>query len=404
MNILLIANKPPYPPNDGGTLATFNMAMGLADCNNNVTVIALSSTKHKSKTDQLPEEIKGKINIILYEIDASINIFQGLFNLIFSKTPIGIKRYFNPEISRLICNQVVNGSFDLIQIEGLYMLNYSPAIRKVFNGKIVYRAHNVEHVIWKRSGLQFPNIFKTYYFNNLSNRIKRVECKLSEYVDALVSITKNDNAWFVQNGFKKSSIIIPAGFFINKLEIRSPNKISDAICFIGSLDWIPNQEGLTWFLEKVWPILQNHSPELSFHIAGRNAPAWLVKKLFSQHNIIYHGEIDNSSEFLRDFSVAVVPLFSGSGMRVKIVELMLNHVVVVTTLKGAEGLADDIYDYLLIGDTPEQIAGHILQLKNNTQLATAFQAKAYTFAVNHFDANKHAATLTEFYKKLPHGC
>jgi len=242
MNILLIANKPPYPPKDGGTLATFNMAKVLAE-NNNITVIAFSTRKHKSNVGDIPSEYASRIRFIYYDFDASVNIFQVLFNLIFSKIPISVIRYYNLKISQKICEHISCEKYDIIQIEGLFIIKYVEEIRKIFNKKIVLRAHNVEHQIWKRDNKSYLNPFKKWYFNNLSKRLKNTELNIVNQIDALISISNQDNEWFMNNGFVKPTIMVPVGFFIENYQTINTNKLVNAISYIGALDWIPTRKG-----------------------------------------------------------------------------------------------------------------------------------------------------------------
>jgi len=132
---------------------------------------------------------------------------------------------------------------------------------------------------------------------------------------------------------------------------------------------------LIWFIDKVWPLILDSNQNVTFHIAGKNAPKWLIMKIESANNTIFFGEVENSTDFIQKYEVAVVPLFSGSGMRVKVVELMLNQVAIVSTQKGIEGIANNICDYTLVSNDPKQFAEFVIQLQNNSELASKINLK-----------------------------
>ena len=145
-----------------------------------------------------------------------------------------------------------------------------------------------------------------------------------------------DEAFFRSSSYKGPAITIPTGLSLEEYPL-SPLPSDPTLFFIGALDWLPNQEGLTWFLDKVFERLVAAMPELEFHIAGRNAPKQFVKRLHHRR-IIYHGEVDDARKFIQSFRVMVAPLLSGSGIRIKILEGMALGRPVVTTSVGIKGI------------------------------------------------------------------
>ena len=133
------------------------------------------------------------------------------------------------------------------------------------------------------------------------------------------------------------------------------NKLS----FIGSLDYIPNQEGLVWFIENVWKKFLHPSRPYAFYVAGRNAPARL-KKYLSKQPVNFLGEVDDAGQFMRSGGVMVVPVLSGGGIRVRIIEAMAMGIPVVSTSLGAEGIDVTDGSDIMIADDPEIFAEAIV--------------------------------------------
>ncbi|NVO09890.1 MAG: glycosyltransferase family 4 protein [Bacteroidales bacterium] len=399
MNILILANKPPFPAKDGSSLATLNMAKGLAKAGNKVAVLAISTPKHKCKQEWIPKEIKDLIDIKLIHINTRINPFKGVWNLFFSNFPYNIERFINSNYSTELKNIINSNIYDIIQLEGLYLVPYISEIQKITKIPIVYRSHNIEHEIWERISKNEKNWIKAKYFSSLSKRILRMEVSISAHVNALVAISQRDEQWFKANGFSKPTISIPMGYTEPELT-NSTGLANNDICYIGSLDWIPNQEGLVWFLNNVWPKVQNECSTVSFHIAGRNTPKSIIERLKKEKNVIFHGEVDSSTQYLSKFSILVVPILSGSGMRVKIVEGMMLRTAIITTSIGLEGISATNREQVIIADEHKAFAEAIIELIRIPVLKNSIAEKARIFATNNFDISILTEKLEAFYKKL----
>lgn len=399
MNILILANKPPYPAKDGSSLATLSMAMGLSKLGNRVTILAASTPKHACKIEQIPTALKELIDFNLVYINTRINPFNAICNFLFSKLPYSIERFIDNQYSLKLSEILKANRFDIVQIEGLYLAPYLTIIKGLSNALIVYRAHNIEHEIWSRISMNEKSRIKARYFILLSKRIRRMEVEISDQVDALAAISKRDEQWFKSNGFTKPTISIPSGYSSSGLPEISGLSNND-ICYLGSLDWIPNQEGLNWFLNEVWPKVLAGFPDLTLHVAGRNAPISIIERLKKENRVIYHGEVENSQEYLKRYSILAVPILSGSGMRVKIVEGMMLGKAIVTTTIGLEGIDAINHEHVVIADSPDDFANAMAELIHRPVYKASIAEKARVFAMDHFDNLRLTEELEIFYKQL----
>lgn len=399
MKVLILANKPPYPTKDGSSLATLNMAAGLAEQGADVTILAISTQKHSSTIEQIPLELKDKIKFYLVDINTKINLFKGVKNLLFSNLPYNIERFINSNYSNKIIELINSTHFDIIQLEGLYLLPYISKIKELTKTPIVYRSHNLEHEIWQRLSHNEKDWLKAKYFKILSKRLLKLEEKINNSVSAIVTISKKEEDWFNQHDNAKPSIYIPAGFRAPSQGI-STNKEQNKLCFIGSLDWIPNQEGLRWFIDLTWPLVMAKNPKLELHIAGRNASKSFASYLNKQKGIIFHGEIDDSKQFLNQYGIMIVPLLSGSGMRVKIIEAMFLHLAIVTTPVGCEGIDVTSEKNIIIANTSDEFAKGVVVLSQSHEMIDRISNNAFTFADENFNIARLTEKLIGFYKNL----
>jgi len=399
MNILILTNKPPFPPKDGSSLATLNIIEGLTKSVNKLTVLAISTQKHQCEIEEIPNKLRSEVEFVLIKVNTKINLIKAIINLLFSKLPYNIERFIDVNYQNKLVEILNSNNFDLIQLEGLYLIPYTKSIRKYSLSPIVYRSHNIENEIWQRVSKNETNVIKSWYFGLLSKRIKKMEIEISEHVDALVAISKRDELWFLANGFDKPSTTVPSGYSYFESTQTSGLKSND-ICFLGSLDWIPNQEGLIWFLNHIWPIILKSCPQIKFHIAGRNAPQVLSEKIMKRPNVMFHGEVASAQNYLNDFSILAVPILSGSGMRVKIAEGMMLGKAIVTTSIGVEGIDAKPNEEIIIADAPEEFAKALIDLIQKPELRLSLMEKANSFAKTQFDNSELTKVLIDFYKKI----
>ncbi len=396
MKILQLCNKFPFPANDGGNIATTSLTEGFMHLGHEVTILAMSTIKHPADLSTIPLYFRNKVDIFSVEVSADINYLLATLNLLFSRRPYNAVRFISTRYRRELIQLLKNKSFDIIQLEGLYLSFYISIIRKYSNARIVMRAHNIEYEIWQRSVDLQENVFKRFYLSILTKRIQHMEHRFINKYDMLLPITERDAKLYAEMGNTKPVHVTPFGINTSALNPDSSHIEIPSIFYIGALDWAPNQDGLIWFLNKVWPLLQDKISDLSFYVAGRNCTEAL-KNQFNQRNIVFLGEIDDAYAYINSKEVMIVPLFSGSGMRVKIIEGMALGKVIITTNIGAEGIPCTHRKNILIANTPLEFLKQIEYIIDNKALFNEISKNAISFVRENFDNFTITESLTKFY-------
>ncbi len=396
MKILQVTNKVPYPAKDGGAIACMNLTRGFALLGHDVTVLAMNTEKHHIEMDEIPESVLDWAGFRLVDVPARTSFFSAFINLAFSGKPYNAVRFISKSFSENLKKLLEENHFDVIQLEGLYVCPYIPIIRKYSNARIVYRAHNIEHEIWERTAALSKGIRKIY-LKILAQRIKTFEKSYIDEYDLLVPITERDSQILNQLGNTKPAHVSPTGIDANVLIPHSKNLEHPSLFHIGSLEWAPNQEGLLWFINKCWPQIHKQFPELKFYVAGRNAPDWLVRR-FNSINIVFEGEVTDAYRFMNSKSIMIVPLFSGSGMRIKIIEGMALGKPIVTTPIGNEGISTTSEKYILIAKNEEEFISSVARLVNDDELFEHISRNAVEYIHEKFDNLALAGALVRFYQ------
>ncbi len=395
MKLLILTNKLPYPPRDGGSIASLNMMTGLYKAGNQITCLALNTAKHSYPPEQIPQELREKILFLGVDCDSSINAWKLGSNLLFSRTPYIAER-FNVHAFRIALSELLHQeSFDIIQLEGPYPGLYLDLIRSVSKAKVSLRAHNVEHLLWQRKASHENSLPKKWYLNNMARRLKRLELEVAGRADFLIPISDCDASYFTKQGLQKPFLTIPAGLDLKDYPFTELPAAQD-IFFIGALDWLPNQEGLLWFIRKVFPLLLAELPGLRFHIAGRNASKQIQKRLIHP-SITYHGEVRDAVGFMQAHRLMVAPLLSGSGIRIKIIEAMALGRPVVTTSAGIEGIELRNHPQVAVVDEPYLFSSQIVKLLTDPRSQDQALREARTFISRNFDTFELSKRLSRFY-------
>lgn len=397
MRILQVTNKVPYPIKDGGAIACMNLTRGFSLNGHKVTVLAMNTQKHHILYGELPESVKDLAEFKLVEVPARISRISALGNLLFSQKPYNAVRFISGSFKKELIKILKSKQFDVIQLEGLYVCPYIPVIRKYSNAKIVYRAHNIEHEIWERTAAMAKG-WEKIYFRILSRRIKKLEKGMLNRYDLLVPITERDGKILDKLGNKKPRHVSQTGIDSSVLIPNSKKLKHPTLFHIGSLDWTPNQEGLIWFLEKCWPKINDKFPELKFYIAGRNAPYWFKRKM-DLPNVVFEGEVPDAYDFMNSKSIMVVPLFSGSGMRIKIIEGMALGKPIITTSIGTEGISTTAGENIMLAETADEFVSSVSELIDNQEFFDKIGRNAIEYIHEKFDNLAAAAALIEFYKQ-----
>lgn len=397
MNILQICSKSPWPPQEGGPIAMNNITHGLIKAGHHVNVFAISTPKYTVKSHAIPDDYKKQTAFDFVYINTNVNIFGAFLNL-FSKRSYNIERFFSKNAADKIREILSQNTFDIIQLESLFVTPYIPTIRSCGKAKIILRTHNVEHFIWQRLAESCSNPVKKAYLNSLSKKLKRYELKVLNEIDGITAITPVDADTFLKLGCKCPVTSIPVGIDTEKIVSKKTDREFPGFFHLGSMDWMPNQEGIKWFLDNVWNIFHEKFPQYIFTLAGRNMPEWLNEKTYAGIQII--GEVENSYGFMYSNTIMIVPLLSGSGMRVKIIEGMACGNTIITSIVGAEGINYTDNKNIFIANSSDEWIVCMKKCIENKELCTRIGNNAMTLVKEEYDNNAITANLIQFYNRI----
>jgi polysaccharide biosynthesis protein PslH len=384
MKILQLSYRLPYPLKDGGAIGIFNLTKAYYQLGHQVTLLTFNTHKHFVEPNKIGSELTSICNLIPIYHNTNLSPIKAFISLLKNES-YNINRFISDEFTTKLIELLKNNKYDLIHVDGLFMAPYMDIIKQYSASKIIVRAHNVEHFIWEKLALNssFP---KNIYLKILASQMKREEILFWKKADDVAAIN-NSELDFIANIIGKSKVkLLAAGIFI---EPKIENKIERkplSIAYIGSLEWMPNTEAVNWFLKNVWPIIIAKIPNAKFYLAGRNTPQYYFD--LKINGLIVVGEIENAQQFLADKQLMIVPLLSGGGVRIKIIEAMANATAIIATDIAAEGLQCTHHQNIIIANDAETMADEIVNALQNEALLDKLRTNAEAHAQQFFNQKK----------------
>lgn len=393
MKVLQLCNKPPKPEVDGGCIAMSNISEGLLNEGVELKILTVSTEKHPFEIDKIDSNFAKTTEIEGIFLDTRINIIDA-FSALVTADSYNVNRFFSPDFDKRL-RELLQEDFDIVHLESLFMTPYISTIRQCCSAKIVLRSHNLEHLIWERLANSTGNKAKKMYLKHLASKLKKYEKRTINEVDGIAAISKEDTDRFLKFDCNKPLITIPFGIDLADYKIvPSQRKEKNKLFHIGAMNWEPNREAMNWFADAIWPLIKKE--DLSFHMAGRYMSEE-YKKLASD-NFEVHGEVASVYDFMNDNDIMIVPLLSGSGMRIKIIEGMAMGKTVISTSVGAEGINCKHDETIIIADTAKEFAKAIKALIQQPEKVDRIGKAARKLVEEQYDNATIIKKLLEFYK------
>jgi len=363
-----------------------------------VSILALNTKA--GLEDCLPDDdLLGKISYKSHRIDITVTVFQVAANLL-QKTSFNIDRYYDEGFERLVINEVTTKDFDIIQFEGLLTTLYYDAARKNSKARLIYRAHNIENQLWDRLSKQKIDPFKKSYLKMHARRIKTYEMEQLNKFDALLVFTKEDKETLKHDGINVKIEVLPIGVRLDQYTADHSLTEFPSLFFLGSLDWLPNREGMEWFLENFHNVIANGELMTKLYVAGNDIPD-AFDDYEALGKIFIQGEVDNALEFVNNKAIMIVPLLTSGGMRVKIVEGMAMQKCIISTSLGAEGINYVNGRDILIANTTEEFYKAIKRCISDEEFCRQVGANARKLIEAEYDINVVTQKLVDFYDRCP---
>ena len=362
MKILFLSPTVPYPLTDGGRIRVYNLLKHISQ-QYEVTLVALETQDTDAESISHIQQLGIHVHLVPAPSTLNSVSLKTLISAFFKRQPFTVARYNVPAYRKKIRQLLSSINFDLVHYEMLHTAQFFSET----DLPRVLAQQNVDSAIWRR--LKSETIRPLYKFAYWTQQLAfhRYERVMSPKFDAITCTSEIDAAVFQEHCPEDTVKVIPNGVDITHFQPDYEAEEPAHLIYIGSMDWYPNEDAVSFFIEEVFPKIQKEVPEVKFSIVGGN-PTARIKTLAGKEGITVTGRVDEIKPYFSKATVFVVPLRIGSGTRLKILEALAMGKAVVSSTVGAEGLNLKDGEEIFIADDPKNFAAAVIQLITDSAL------------------------------------
>ena len=297
----------------------------------------------------------------------ALQLAQGLF----SRLPVACMRYLSQRMRELISQLTSKEQFDVKVCDFLF-----PSVNVDDMSSWILFQHNIETIIWERHVKAARTPLHRAYFRLQARKMFEWECFVCRRAAHVIAVSEADEQVMRQRFGVKHISWVPTGVDLDHF-VRpeaAPPPLYDLV-FVGSMDWMPNIDGVNWFFAEILPLIRAQKPDCRVAIVGRRPPASIVSQ-GSDPLITITGTVPDVRPYLWQSAVSIVPLRVGGGTRLKIFEAMAAGTPVVSTTVGADGLPLRHGETVRIADSPVNFAAECLDLLQHEEARKEMAARA----------------------------
>ena len=361
MHILWIKTELLHPVDKGGRIRTYHMLRALK-ARHRVTYLTLDDGQAASDAAGRAAEYCDALVRVPHRtaLKRSVQFYGELVANLFSRLPYAVAKYRSPRLTEELRRLVRDEQVDVVICD---FLAPSLNVPDDLGVPVVLFQHNVEAMIWQRHAEVRKQLLAHAYFAEQWRRMVRFEREECRRFDRVIAVSRQDSEVIRREYGVADAADVPTGvdtdFFRPSGQV--PLEPMDMV-FTGSMDWLPNEDGIRWFADEVLPLVRAEEPAATLTVVGRHPPAAIRALAADDANIRVTGTVPDVRPYVERAALFVVPLRIGGGTRLKIFEAMAMERPVVSTAIGAEGLPVTDGQDIVLADSARDFAAAVVRL------------------------------------------
>jgi len=386
VKILFLQKRPLFPTDSGGKIRTLNIVRYLARWND-MTYLCNVNSGEEQYLEPMRDLGVRLVTLPWNETARSdIRFYGQLAKNLFSRYPFNVNKDYDPDLRRRAEQLLKTESFDLVICDFVQMARN--AIGLPAAASILFQ-HNVEAEIFQRHATTDRGWLRRKYMGIQWRKMQRFEAEAGRQFDGVIAVSDRDRDIYQREYGWRHVRVIDTAVDIDFFKPSDDVEVTDRVVFVGSMDWLPNEDGVIDFVENTWPLIRQERPQAVFQIVGRN-PTPSVQQLGAVPGVEVLGTVPDVRPSLNEAAVVIVPLRIGGGTRLKIFEAMAMRKPVVSTTLGAEGLDAVNGQHIILADTPDAFADKVVELLGNAEGRRTLAERACTHVQDNYSAESVA--------------
>lgn len=381
MKILFLTTVLPARKLHGSEVASQNIVESLQQSGCAVTVVGYGRKEDGAIAQAAHEVLVAERSVETKK--ARLQAAQWFALSLIKRLPYSSAKYISSQYIQQVQSLLKTQSYDAIVIDhAQFGWLIEIILRVIAHPKLILIAHNLEHDMYRQQSERSQNRLAKWIYRREAKLVERLEAKTASSVAEVWTLSQADTNYF-KHYSKARTLSLPPSFVRQKTE---PVAKAFDVGIIGSWSWKPNEEGLRWFMQEVYPYLPK---SLTIHVAGRGAD-WLMD---SYPNIVYRGFVESSQTFMMQARVMAIPTLSGGGIQIKTLDAIASGSCIVATTIALRGIADSP-ETVSIADHPQQFAQQI------TTAIAADHSPSITEQAQQWERDRQAKFLSEIKQAL----
>ncbi len=397
MQVLLLTQVLPYPPDSGPKVKTWNVLKYLAR-QHEVTLVSFVRGDQLAEVERLRRYCRAVHTVPMMR--SPIHDGLALLRSLSIGQPWMMVRDDRGAMRQLVDRLATTTRFDVVHADQLNMAQYAvrvPGARKVLD------AHNALWLLYKRLAATMRPGPRRRLLERDWRLLKDYEGRLVREFDEVLAVSDEDKAALLEAaGQPRDITVIPIAVDTDEILPVTRHETANHLLHIGTMYWPPNIDGMWWFIREVYPLIRARRPEVILDVVGARPPEDLLALNGDGKGVNVAGYVPDPAPYLERAGVFIVPLRAGGGMRVKILEALARGLPLVTTTLGCEGIAVEHGRHVLIADTPEAFARETLHLLENRALADELGRNGRRLVEDLYDYRAACRPLDGLYQSVTH--
>ncbi len=395
MRVLFISQYVPYPPNSGTRIRAYYLLQRLARYGP-VTLLHYTRSDAESAQAEALRPFCEHIVSIPLRRSRSLDIWR-LVRSLFMRTPFFILRDDSRFMRRAVFDLANEMDFGVVHADQLNMAQFAELVGDAAR---VVDNHNVLLLLLTRMSATEPNPIMKVALRVDAAKMRSYERKMFTRFDAVLAASEPDAREIRGLGGEECKpVVVPIGIDCEAMTpiLRKPGATD--ILSVASMGYPPNEDGLIWFVRPVFPLVSERLPGIKLRIVG-DKPGRKVQALTADASVVVTGYVEDLQSVVAQSAVFVVPLRSGSGMRVKILNAFAQGIPVVSTTIGCEGIDAIDGEHLLLADTPEAFRDAVIRVIQSPVLGDHLVRSARRLVESSYSWQTVYSSLDPVYDRL----